>query len=435
MALPSSIMILWTALIYSLISTKIYALSYDDYTDGPGGDDPFWTVTYSSFDEEALTTTILSTTLGTDDLGDNTNARENDYGKCGVRGPSSKIVTKEANDIGPELKTQTEIYDVTTDIYEYTDEVVWSTQPSEYSVNPKFFTKKGENKADAALSEAIDEESIDQGAAVESSEWHVPTLNDTLFAQYTKKPTPLIPRITFGQVAGNQEFPWQVAMTVRGKFHCGGSLISDSHVLTAAHCVLPFENSLSLIHLSLGDWDLKKTNDGSSIHAKVSSAVIHPEFSYQTLQNDIAILKLTQKVTFTDRIRPICLPNSEFDLKEEEVIVTGWGKNEASKLQSKLHLLTAKVVSTHQCDRRWSTQGASKGFIVNSMMCMDATNGDSCNGDSGGPSVYEHPSGSGNYVQVGIVSFGSSSCNEPDLPGVYTKVSYYQKWISKKLSQ
>lgn len=60
-------------------------------------------------------------------------------------------------------------------------------------------------------------------------------------------------------------------------------------------------------------------------------------------------------------------------------IVSGWGRNEKKKLQSQLHFLEAKIMSNVLCDSRWHAQGAARGFIVPTMMCMDSTNGDSCN--------------------------------------------------------
>ncbi|XP_069939007.1 mite allergen Der f 3-like [Cherax quadricarinatus] len=116
-----------------------------------------------------------------------------------------------------------------------------------------------------------------------------------------------------------------------------------------------------------------------------------------------------------------------------QAVVSGWGRNEDGKLQSQLHHLHANIVSNKVCDERWNAKGSPTGFIVSSMMCMDSTNGDSCNGDSGGPSIMEEPAGSGIYVQVGLVSFGSGSCTDEKLPGVYTRVGHYVDWIKAQM--
>ncbi|XP_042871424.1 uncharacterized protein LOC122252818 [Penaeus japonicus] len=266
-----------------------------------------------------------------------------------------------------------------------------------------------------------------------SDSWVVPALNDTLFAHYAGQPSPFSYRITYGQVAGLREFPWQVAMEVNGRFHCGGSVIGEYWVLTAAHCVKSYENTPQAIKLFIGDWDLGTVNDGPSITASVARVNVHPDYSKPALQNDIAVLRLSSRLNYNERIRPICLPTSDVNVQDQLATVSGWGRDEDFKLQKQLHHLSARVVANTLCDDRWNRNGAARGLIVNSMMCMDATNGDSCNGDSGGPSIVESPQGSGRWVQVGIVSFGSGTCTEASLPGVYTRVSYYRDWIRQQM--
>lgn len=70
-----------------------------------------------------------------------------------------------------------------------------------------------------------------------------------------------------------------------------------------------YKNSPSILELSLGDWDLNATNDAPNKDVKVSTITVHPKYSRATLQNDLAILKLTQKITFAENIKPICLPD------------------------------------------------------------------------------------------------------------------------------
>nr|XP_053633269.1 protein masquerade-like isoform X1 [Cherax quadricarinatus] len=285
-----------------------------------------------------------------------------------------------------------------------------------------------------------------QNAAVNSSEvnssgtgvintraWGGPDLSDTLFAHYAGDRSIFSNRITYGQVAGLHEFPWLVAMTINGRFHCGASLIGDYWILTAAHCVNSYTSNPSAISLSLGDWDLSTENDGPSVSAKISKITVHPSYSRSTLQNDLAVAKLSSKINYSEDIKPICLPSNNNDLEGMQAVVSGWGRNEDGKLQSQLHHLHANIVSNKVCDERWNAKGSPTGFIVSSMMCMDSTNGDSCNGDSGGPSIMEEPAGSGIYVQVGLVSFGSGSCTDEKLPGVYTRVGHYVDWIKAQM--
>lgn len=269
---------------------------------------------------------------------------------------------------------------------------------------------------------------------IDNNDWGVPVLNDTLFAHYAGEPSAFSYRITFGQVSGLREFPWQVAMEVNGRFHCGGSVIGEYWVLTAAHCVKSYENTPQAIKLFIGDWDLGTVNDGPSITASVSRVNVHPLYSKPALQNDIAVLRLSSRLNYNERIRPICLPTSDMNVQDQLATVSGWGRDEDFQLQKQLHHLSARVVANSKCDDSWNRNGAARGLIVDSMMCMDATNGDSCNGDSGGPSIVESPQGSGKWVQVGVVSFGSGTCTEASLPGVYTRVAYYRDWIRQQMN-
>ncbi|XP_064116672.1 CLIP domain-containing serine protease B4-like [Macrobrachium nipponense] len=212
------------------------------------------------------------------------------------------------------------------------------------------------------------------------------------------------------------------------------STVEPPSSATAAHCVVSYQNSPSQIDLSLGDWDLTTTSEGRSIKAKVSKVTVHPRYCRSTHQNDLAVLKLTEKVEYTDRIRPICLPTTDINVEDQLAIVSGWGRNEAAKLQSQLHYFQATVIKNSVCDQRWNSNGTARGFIVSSMMCMDSSSGDSCNRDNGGPSIHEQPPGSGNYVQVGIASFRSETCTDASLPGVYTRVSFYRDWIQQQMT-
>lgn len=73
------------------------------------------------------------------------------------------------------------------------------------------------------------------------------------------------------------------------------------------------------------------------------------------------------------------ISQTDMELAGKETTISGWGRNEDKKLQPQLHVLEAKVESNVLCDERWNKQGAPKGFIVDSMKCMDSTTGDSCN--------------------------------------------------------
>lgn len=268
---------------------------------------------------------------------------------------------------------------------------------------------------------------------IKDLEYDGPDVTDSLF-HYWKGPDSLLTsRVTYGENADQNEYPWQIAMFVGSRYHCGGSIIGDRFILTAAHCVVSYQVKPSVLTLSLGDYDVSTKSDGPYIAAKIETVRIHPSYSRSTLQNDVAVLKLTKRIEYSQRVAPVCLPTSDIPTDGKRATITGWGRDQNKRLKKILQELTSTIVTNDHCSRQWQNQKAPSGFIVGTMMCMDSTHGDSCNGDSGGPSVIEYPAGSGTYVQIGIVSFGSGSCTDKTLPGVYTRVSKYRDWIRQQM--
>uniref|UniRef100_A0A4W5MFF3 Peptidase S1 domain-containing protein n=1 Tax=Hucho hucho TaxID=62062 RepID=A0A4W5MFF3_9TELE len=169
----------------------------------------------------------------------------------------------------------------------------------------------------------------------------------------------------------------------------------------------------------------------NEVSTTVDEIVLHPAYDGSTHDNDIALLRLSSPVNFTDYIFPICLAASDSVFhKGTESWVTGWGNaNEGDPLPppQTLQEVEVPVVGNTQCD---CLNGV--GSITDNMLCAGALEGgkDSCQGDSGGPMVVKHNSV---WVQSGVVSWGYG-CARPNLPGVYTRVSSYQSWINSQIS-
>ncbi|XP_029944180.1 serine protease 27-like [Salarias fasciatus] len=233
-------------------------------------------------------------------------------------------------------------------------------------------------------------------------------------------------RIVGGQEADPGSWPWQAALYLFDTFTCGGTLINDHWVLTAAHCLTTEDLSGAEVLLSLHNI----SDPGPDVVTVALDEIIcHPAYNSFTFENDICLLKLSTPVTFSDSIQPICLPTkgSTFHTGLSSW-VTGFGTIDNGNLAEVLQEVNVPIVGNTRC------QCYLRDFseITENMVCAgrEAGGKDSCQGDSGGPLMTQT---STSWVEVGVVSFGDG-CGLPRRPGVYTRVSQYEDWIREQLN-
>uniref|UniRef100_A0A667YTR3 Coagulation factor IX n=1 Tax=Myripristis murdjan TaxID=586833 RepID=A0A667YTR3_9TELE len=238
-------------------------------------------------------------------------------------------------------------------------------------------------------------------------------------------------RIVGGNEASPGEIPWQVTLMSLQKQEpfCGGSLLSEVWVITAAHCLTEGKTAAGGFFVRVGEHDLHKSEGTEKDHF-VAEQIIHPHYNDQRSQynHDIALLKLSAPVELSNQRRPICLGPKDFTetlLREASTsLVSGWGKlrfqgPEARKLQK----LEVPYVERTRC------KGSSREQITRFMFCAGYHSEpmDSCQGDSGGPHASNYK---GTWFLTGIVSWGED-CAKEGKYGVYTRVSRYYPWISQ----
>ncbi|XP_044159464.1 prostasin-like [Bufo gargarizans] len=240
-------------------------------------------------------------------------------------------------------------------------------------------------------------------------------------------------RIIGGTDAAEGAWPWQTSILYNWSPVCGGSLITTQWVLSAAHC-FSASSSASLYSVYLGVYKMDIPNSNALL-ANVDSLVIHPQYTGPGSSGDIALVHLSRPITFTQYIRPVCMPSASMVFPPgSSCYVTGWGRTKSDEFLASpktLQQLMLPLISREICDQMYhidSGTGASVAIIKSDQICAGYQAGqrDACLGDSGGPLVCKM---NGYWYQAGIVSWGDD-CALPNRPGVYTLVSSYESWIN-----
>lgn len=232
-------------------------------------------------------------------------------------------------------------------------------------------------------------------------------------------------RIVGGTETEVNEYPWQAGLADRdtdGLF-CGGSLINNRYVVTAAHCVEG--RDVSSFTVRLREHDVTSASETRLVLRNVSRIIAHPDYDADTDLNDIALLRLKNTVQVSRRLGPVCLPSQTKNRYVGRTAkATGWGATSHNgPTANLLREVDVPVLSHRECKFR-TNYAPSRIFFR--MLCAGEVGKDSCQGDSGGPLVYQDRKG--NYDMIGVVSFGFG-CAFEGYPGVYVRVNQYLNWI------
>ncbi|XP_071977960.1 serine protease 33-like [Engystomops pustulosus] len=251
---------------------------------------------------------------------------------------------------------------------------------------------------------------------------------------YTTCGTPFASgRIVGGTDAAIGTWPWQVVVQSDNYDSCGGTLISDSWVLTSAHC-FQMPPNLSANKIYLGVNQLSDMERSGTVIRRPKKIIIHPSYKDEGSSGDIALVEMERPVDFTPMLFPVCLPSHSVNVPEGTLCwATGWGyiKHKVPLPNPKtLQEVQVALIRSQTCE---SLYQKSLGYdpngrlIQEDMLCAGYIDGqrDTCQGDSGGPLVCNVE---GTWMQMGVISWGLG-CAEPSHPGVYTSVQYYLSWI------
>ncbi|XP_045331551.1 mannan-binding lectin serine protease 2 isoform X2 [Leopardus geoffroyi] len=236
-------------------------------------------------------------------------------------------------------------------------------------------------------------------------------------------------RIYGGQNAKLGDFPWQVLLL--GRTTAAGALLQDNWILTAAHAVYEQKEDASSLEIRMGA--LKRLS-AHYTQAWAEAIFIHEGYTHDAgFDNDIALIKLKNRVVINSNILPICLPRKEAEsfMRTNDIgTVSGWGLTQRGFLARSLMFVDIPTVDHQKCTAAYEKHPYPGGRVTENMLCAGLEGGgkDSCKGDSGGALVFLDNETQTWFVG-GIVSWGSMNCGEANQYGVYTKVVNYIPWI------
>ncbi|XP_005478805.2 duodenase-1 isoform X1 [Oreochromis niloticus] len=222
--------------------------------------------------------------------------------------------------------------------------------------------------------------------------------------------------IIHGEKAPENSMQYMASVQNNNGHHvCGGFLIKEDFVVSAAHCY-----NASPTYVVLGNHNLK---NGNHQKIKIENKTIHENYKDAGLGDDIMLIKLSEKVQLGHGVERIQLPPAEINLNENQVCqVAGWGKTKTdhNKPADELMVANVSVIDKQVCIKLWDD-------LPDNVICAggyETTKG-FCQGDSGGPLVC-------NGSAYGVVSFNyKGNCSYPNKPNVYTDISKYLQWIHR----
>ncbi|XP_020667192.3 serine protease 1 [Pogona vitticeps] len=222
-------------------------------------------------------------------------------------------------------------------------------------------------------------------------------------------------KIVGGYTCQRNSVPYQASLN-SGYHFCGGSLINDRWVVSAAHCYK------SRIQVRLGEHNIE-LQEGGEQFINSDKIIRHPKYNSWLLDNDIMLIRLETPAELSAQIAPVAL-SSGCAPAGTDCLISGWGNTLSNGVNypDLLQCLNAPILSEQEC------KDAYPGQITDNMICVGYLEGgqDSCQGDSGGPVVC------GGELQ-GVVSWGMG-CALAGYPGVYTKVCNYIDWIEETIA-
>ncbi|XP_015602364.1 chymotrypsin-2 [Cephus cinctus] len=216
-------------------------------------------------------------------------------------------------------------------------------------------------------------------------------------------------KIVGGAAAEDGQYPYQVSLRLNDRHFCGGSILTERWILTAAHCLSGFNDTSIKVVTGTNTLD----EGGDSYQSK--RIVSHPKYSAALIRNDVGLIEVDKDIIFGDKVAPVKLPTTDFSKSDYPAVLSGWGTTTyPGKPPNELQHIKLTVIDQRDC------LNTSLRVTNNNICTLNKKGEGACHGDSGGPLVADD-------VQIGIVSWGTPCAR--GRPDVFTRVYSYVDWI------
>ncbi|XP_065771764.1 serine protease 38 [Muntiacus reevesi] len=233
---------------------------------------------------------------------------------------------------------------------------------------------------------------------------------------------PVQGKILGGVDALERKWPWQVSVHYTGFHICGGSIVDEYWILSAAHC---FDRSMNTeaYDIYVGLVDLLVAGNHTQWF-EVNKVIIHPTYGlYHPIGGDVALVQLKTRIVFSDAVLPVCIAPPDLTLANLSCWATGWGSiSQEGDTSNKLQEVQLPLVPLYLCQQLYGQTNIQPDMLCAGNIRDMKT---ACQGDSGSPLVCEF---SHTWVQIGVVSWGKG-CTYPMFPTVFARVSFFSRWI------
>ncbi|XP_068629132.1 chymotrypsin-2-like [Battus philenor] len=226
------------------------------------------------------------------------------------------------------------------------------------------------------------------------------------------------PRIVGGEDAPDGAIPYQASLrSVYNSHFCGGSIISERYILTAAHCTIG--KTPQTMTVVVGTNSLL----AGGYHYPIEKIIVHEQYDGNLIKNDVSLIKLSNEIEFNSHVQPIQLPEKDTEAGAE-LLLSGWGRlSYPGVLPVQLQMINLLALGVGECQNIYQLINP----VYDTQICSLTKRGEgACHGDSGGPLVEDHK-------VVGIVSWGMPCAR--GYPDVYTRVFAFKNWIEENMSE